>query len=77
MSITQIDLDDDALTKAMRLMETTTKKDTVNTALREYVDRMERLKAAERLFERGQRGEFTAAANAKRAAKQAWKDSFE
>lgn len=75
MSVTQIDLDDEALTKAMRLMETTTKKDTVNTALREYVERMERVKAAERLYERGRRGEFDAAAEAHRAAKQAWKDA--
>jgi Arc/MetJ family transcription regulator len=76
MSVTQIDLDDEALAKAMRYMESSTKKDTVNTALREYVTRMERLEAAERMFERGQRGDFDAAADAHRAAKQAWKDAF-
>jgi Arc/MetJ family transcription regulator len=76
MSITQIDLNDEALAEAMELMGTKTKKETVNTALLEYVDRMKRLKAAERLLERGRRGEFDAAAEAKRASKQAWKDAF-
>ncbi len=76
MSITQIDLNDEALEKAMGLMGTKTKKETVNAALLEYVERMERLKAAERLFERGQRGEFDAAAKAHQASKQAWKDAF-
>lgn len=77
MSVTQVDLDDEALAKAMRLMETTTKKDTVNTALREYVERMERLKAAEWLYEQGRRGVFDAAAEAHQAAKQAWKDAIQ
>jgi Arc/MetJ family transcription regulator len=76
MSITQIDLNDEALAKAMGLMGTKTKKDTVNAALLDYVERMERLKAAERLFERGQRGEFDAAAEAHQAAKKAWKDAL-
>lgn len=76
MSITQIDLNDEALEKAMNLMGTKTKKDTVNSALVDYVERMERLKAAERLFERGKRGEFDAAAEAHQAAKQAWKDAY-
>lgn len=62
MSVTQIDLDDDALTAAMRLMGTTTKKETVNNALREYVARIERLQAAERLAARGAAGEFDEAA---------------
>ncbi|THV32129.1 type II toxin-antitoxin system VapB family antitoxin [Glycomyces paridis] len=77
MSITQIDLDDEALAKAMALMGTKTKKETVNTALTEYVERMERLKAAEWLFDQGQQGVFDAAEAAHQAAKQAWKDAAE
>ncbi|MGW4272312.1 type II toxin-antitoxin system VapB family antitoxin [Streptomyces seoulensis] len=71
MSVTQIDLDDAALAAAMRLMGTTTKKDTVNTALREYVRRIERLQAAEALAQRGARGEFDAAAETHAAARRA------
>ncbi|MFF0788779.1 type II toxin-antitoxin system VapB family antitoxin [Streptomyces spiralis] len=71
MTVTQIDLDDETLAAAMRLMGTTTKKETVNTALREYVRRVERLQAAEALAERGGRGEFDDAAAAHAAAKRA------
>jgi len=55
MSVTQIDLDDEALAEAMRLMGVTTKKETVNAALRDYVARIKRLDAAEKLgdFEQG------------------------
>jgi Arc/MetJ family transcription regulator len=45
MTVTQIDLDDDALAEAMRLSGTTTKKDTVNLALREYAARHRRVAA--------------------------------
>jgi Arc/MetJ family transcription regulator len=48
MSVTQIDLDDDALNEAMRLSGAKTKKDTVNLALREYAARHRRVKALER-----------------------------
>jgi Arc/MetJ family transcription regulator len=58
VSVTQIDIDDDALSEAMRLMGSTTKKETVNTALREYVGRVKRLEAAEKLAARAARGEF-------------------
>lgn len=71
MTTTQIDLDDDALGEAMRLMGTTTKKDTVNQALRDYINRVRRVEAAQRLFERGQRGEFDHVAQAHAAAKAA------
>ncbi|MEO3869663.1 type II toxin-antitoxin system VapB family antitoxin [Nonomuraea sp. B12E4] len=37
MSVTQVDVDDDALKEAMRMMGTTTEEETINTALREYV----------------------------------------
>jgi len=76
MSVTQIDLDDDALGEAMRLMGATTKKDTVNAALRDYVERVRRVEAAQRLFERGQRGDFDDAAAAHEAAKAARKQAF-
>ncbi|WP_030155508.1 type II toxin-antitoxin system VapB family antitoxin [Glycomyces sp. NRRL B-16210] len=77
MSITQIDLNDEALQRAMDLMGTKTKKETVNTALVEYVERMERLKAAEWLYEQGRQGVFDAAAEAHDAAKKAWKDAIQ
>lgn len=47
MAVTQIDLDDDALSEAMRLSGATTKKDTVNLALREYAARHRRIEALE------------------------------
>ncbi|MEE1725658.1 type II toxin-antitoxin system VapB family antitoxin [Streptomyces sp. JV186] len=71
MSVTQVDLDDEALAEAMRLMGVSTKKETVNGALRDYVARIKRLEAAEKLAARGERGEFEAAAAAYAAAKQA------
>jgi Arc/MetJ family transcription regulator len=71
MSITQIDIDDEALAEAMRLMGTSTKKETVNTALREYAARIKRLQAAEKLAARAARGEFDAAEAAHRAEKDA------
>jgi Arc/MetJ family transcription regulator len=77
MSVTQIDLDDEALADAMRLMGTTTKKETVNAALRDYVDRGRRLEAAEKLAARGARGEFEQAAAAHAAAKRARRAAFE
>jgi Arc/MetJ family transcription regulator len=76
VSVTQVDLDDEALNEAMRLLGTKTKKETINMALREVVLRHRRVEAAQRLFERGQRGDFDRAAEAyaaaKRASKQAW-----
>ncbi len=48
MTVTQIDLDDDALTEAMRLSGAHSKKDTVNLALREYAARHRRIEALER-----------------------------
>jgi Arc/MetJ family transcription regulator len=76
MSITQIDIDDVALAEAMRMMGTTTKKDTVNDALREYVKRVRRLEAAERLAARAARGEFDEAIAAHDAAKAARRAAF-
>jgi Arc/MetJ family transcription regulator len=48
VGVTQIDLDDDALLDAMRLSGATTKKDTVNLALREYVERHRRVETLQR-----------------------------
>lgn len=48
MAVTQIDVDDEALAEAMRLSGETTKKDTVNRALREYADQHRRIQALER-----------------------------
>jgi Arc/MetJ family transcription regulator len=73
MSVTQVDVDDEALAEAMRLMGTTTKKDTINTALREYASRLRRLEAAEKLAARASRGEFDDAAAGRDAAKAARK----
>lgn len=47
MALTQIDLDEDALTEAMRLSGARTKKETVNLALREYAARHRRIAALE------------------------------
>jgi Arc/MetJ family transcription regulator len=58
MSKTVIDLDDDALADAARLFGTTTKKDTVNTALREAALRLRRRDALARLAEMAAAGDF-------------------
>ncbi|OAH14409.1 type II toxin-antitoxin system VapB family antitoxin [Streptomyces jeddahensis] len=71
MSVTRIDLDDEALAEAMRLMGSKTKQDAVNMALRDYVARVRRLEAAEKLAARGAAGEFDQAAAAHEAAKRA------
>ncbi|APS21780.1 MULTISPECIES: type II toxin-antitoxin system VapB family antitoxin [Streptomyces] len=76
MSGTRIDLDDEALAEAMRLMGTSTKKETVNGALRDYVARIKRLEGAEKLAACGEKGEFEAAA-AHVAAKRARRAVFE
>ena len=53
MSITPIDLDEEALTAAMAELGTSTKKDTVNTALRQIAARNSRQRALERLLQLG------------------------
>lgn len=52
MSITAVDIDDEALARAREILGTTTKKDTINTALREVVRRQ----AVEDLFEMWREG---------------------
>lgn len=53
-----IDIDDDALAEASELLGTKTKKDTVNTALRETAQHLRRAKALARLAELGEGGAF-------------------
>jgi Arc/MetJ family transcription regulator len=48
VALTQIDIDDDALSEAVRLSGAKTKKDTVNLALREFAARHRRVAALER-----------------------------
>jgi Arc/MetJ family transcription regulator len=47
MTLTQIDIDDEALSEAMRLSNSKTKKETVNLALREFAARHRRVAALE------------------------------
>lgn len=47
MTLTQVDIDDEALGEAMRLSGAKTKKDTVNLALREYAAHHRRIEALE------------------------------
>lgn len=58
LAITQIDLDDDALAEAMRRAGTTTKKDTVNLALRELAERHRRAEAFERAREQAKSWDY-------------------
>lgn len=51
MTLTQIDIDEDALAEAMRLSGARTKKDTVNLALREFAARHRRVAALEHYAE--------------------------
>ncbi|MEU3396975.1 type II toxin-antitoxin system VapB family antitoxin [Streptomyces filamentosus] len=52
MAVTQIDIDEDALERAMTLSKARTKKEAVNLALRFYADRQERAARIGRHFER-------------------------
>lgn len=54
MSATQIDIDDEALSEAMRLSGAKTKKETVNIALREYAERRQRTERRLRHLENAQ-----------------------
>ena len=58
MTKSLIDVDDEALAEAAALFGTRTKKDTVNTALREAAQRLRRLRALEELAEMGGAGDF-------------------
>lgn len=58
MTKTLIDLDDEALAEAARLLGTSSKKDTVNAALREIIDRRRRAAAVARMREMVAEGEI-------------------
>ncbi|NKY55966.1 type II toxin-antitoxin system VapB family antitoxin [Nocardia flavorosea] len=58
MSKLLIDVDDEALAEAQRLLGTGTKKDTVNAALIEVAKRIKRVKALNELGEMAERGDF-------------------
>ncbi len=58
MARTVIDLDDEALTEAARYLGTSTKRDTVNAALREIIDRRRRAAAVARMREMVASGEI-------------------
>jgi Arc/MetJ family transcription regulator len=68
---TNIEVDPTLLADAMRLFGTKTKKDTVNTALREAVQRLKRAEALEHLVNMADAGEFDAAIAAYEARKAA------
>ena len=55
---TPIEIDEEALATAAEVLGTKTKKDTVNAALREVGQRLERLRALARLGEMADRGDF-------------------
>ena len=52
MSVTQIDIDEDALERAMTLSGAKTKKEAVNLALRFYAEKQERAARIARHFDR-------------------------
>ncbi|QSB14506.1 type II toxin-antitoxin system VapB family antitoxin [Natronosporangium hydrolyticum] len=58
MSRLLVDVDDDALAEAQRVLGTATKKDTVNAALVEVSQRLRRLRALDKLAAMGQAGDF-------------------
>lgn len=58
MSVTTIDLDDDALAKALRVSGGATKKDVVNAALREYAERHERASQRARHMQAAQQWDY-------------------
>lgn len=58
MSVTQIDLDDEALAEVMRLAGVRTKKEAVNLALTDYVDRFRRVEALARSRERAKTWDY-------------------
>jgi Arc/MetJ family transcription regulator len=58
MAKTLIDLDEEALADAAKLFGTKTKRDTVNTALREAAARVRRAGAIEELVEIAKTGQF-------------------
>jgi Arc/MetJ family transcription regulator len=54
VSVTQIDLDDEALAEVMRIAGVHTKKEAVNLAMRDYVERFRRIEALAQAREQAQ-----------------------
>lgn len=69
MTLTQIDVDDDALTEAMRLSGSKTKKETVNLALREFAARHRRVAALEHYSTLAEKWDFAGWENLRAAEK--------
>lgn len=57
MAVTQIDIDEDALDRAMALSKAKTKKEAVNLALQYYAEKQERAARIARHFERARHWE--------------------
>jgi Arc/MetJ family transcription regulator len=55
---TPVEIDDEALAAAAEVLGTKTKKDTINAALREVGQRLQRLRALAQLGEMADRGDF-------------------
>jgi Arc/MetJ family transcription regulator len=58
MSRLLVDVDDEALAEAQRVLGTKTKKETVNAALAEVSERMRRLRALDKLVAMGEDGRW-------------------
>lgn len=58
MSVTQIDLDDAALAEVMRIAGVHTKKEAVNLALRDYVERFRRIQALARTRDQAKQWDY-------------------
>jgi Arc/MetJ family transcription regulator len=69
MTITQIDLDDEALAAAMRLSGARSKKETVNLALREYAARHGRIAALDHYATAAQAWDYEGWQELRRAGK--------
>jgi Arc/MetJ family transcription regulator len=72
MAKTLVDIDQDALEQVAALLETKTKKDTVNGALYKILDDHRRVEALERMIERGRRGVYAEILDPVRKA-EAWR----
>jgi Arc/MetJ family transcription regulator len=75
--MTNVDIDDTILAEAMRLMGTTTKKDTINNALADYVNRLKRLEAMEKMARRAEAGQFEPTMRVYEARKRAQREAAE
>jgi len=58
VAVTQIDLDDAALAEVMRIAGVHTKKEAVNLAMRDYVERFRRIEALARSRDQAQKWDY-------------------